>query len=93
MASGATMALTREPSARRASTKGEDSSTRRPTADTIFWIIRSKWRSSWKRVGTRSSNGNVADSVYMEIIGPSRLAGGGVAAAQQIRRDVPYLVR
>lgn len=38
-------------------------------------------------------NGNVADSVYMEIIGPSRLAGGGVAAAQQIRRDVPYLVR
>jgi len=38
-------------------------------------------------------NGNVADSVYMEIIGPSKVAGAGVAAAQQIRRDVPYLVR
>lgn len=37
-------------------------------------------------------NGSVADSIYMEVIGPSRLAGGGVAAAQQIRRDVPYLV-
>jgi len=31
MASGGTMALTREPSARRASQIGEDSSTRRPT--------------------------------------------------------------
>ncbi len=38
-------------------------------------------------------NGAVADSIYMEIIGPSRLAGGGSTAAQLIRRDVPYLVR
>jgi Flp pilus assembly protein TadG len=39
-------------------------------------------------------NGAIADSIYMEIIGPSRLAGaGGGAAAQLIRRDVPYLVR
>lgn len=38
-------------------------------------------------------NGAVADSIYMEVIGPSRLAGGGVSAAQQVRRDVPYLVR
>ena len=38
-------------------------------------------------------NGAVNDSIYMEVIGPSRLAGGGVAAAQKIRRDVPYLVR
>lgn len=37
-------------------------------------------------------NGNVSDSVYMEIIGPSRVAGSGVSAAQQVRRDVPYLV-
>lgn len=38
-------------------------------------------------------NGAIADSIYMEIIGPSRLAGGGTSAAQQIRRDVPYLVK
>lgn len=38
-------------------------------------------------------NGSIADSIYMEVIGPSRLAGGGGAAAQMIRRDVPYLVR
>ena len=35
-ASGGTMALTRDPSGSRASTIGEDSSTRRPTAETIF---------------------------------------------------------
>ena len=37
-------------------------------------------------------NGAVNDSIYMEIIGPSKLAGGGTSAAQLIRRDVPYLV-
>ena len=37
-------------------------------------------------------NGSVNDSIYMEIIGPSKLAGGGTSAAQLIRRDVPYLV-
>ena len=36
IAKGATIALTRDPSAKRASTKGELSSTRRPTAETIF---------------------------------------------------------
>jgi Flp pilus assembly protein TadG len=39
-------------------------------------------------------NGAIKDSIYMEVIGPSQLAGaGGGSAAQQIRRDVPYLVR
>ena len=42
MASGGMMALTREPSGRRASTMGEDSSTRRPTLDTIFSIMCSR---------------------------------------------------
>ena len=46
MAKGATIALTREPSASRASTNGDDSSTRRPTAETIFWMIRSRCFSS-----------------------------------------------
>ncbi len=36
IANGGTIALTRLPSARRASTMGEDSSMRRPTAETIF---------------------------------------------------------
>lgn len=38
-------------------------------------------------------NGSVKDSIYMEVIGPSKLGGGGSTAAQMIRRDVPYLVR
>ncbi len=40
------MALTREPSGRRASTIGEDSSTLRPTRDTMRSMICIKWRSS-----------------------------------------------
>src|SRR5581483_1782452 len=46
MASGAMTALTREPSGRRASTMGFDSSTRRPTWATIFSMIRLRWFSS-----------------------------------------------
>ena len=42
------MAFTREPSGRRASTIGEDSSTRRPTAATIFSITARYWASSVK---------------------------------------------
>ena len=45
-ASGGMIALTREPSGRRASTIGEDSSTRRPTRDTMRSMICSRWRSS-----------------------------------------------
>ena len=55
IASGGTTALTRLPSARRASTIGDDSSTRRPTAETIFWMIRSRCFSSLKRTGVGSS--------------------------------------
>src|SRR5205823_1418951 len=48
MASGGTMALTREPSGRRASTIGDDSSMRRPTPDTIFSMTARYWTSSVK---------------------------------------------
>ncbi|MFC0590387.1 TadE/TadG family type IV pilus assembly protein [Novosphingobium aquiterrae] len=37
-------------------------------------------------------NGVIADSVYLEVIGPSKLGGGGSTSSQLIRRDVPYLV-
>jgi Flp pilus assembly protein TadG len=33
------------------------------------------------------------DAIYFEVIGPSALAGDGTYASQQVRRDVPYLVR
>ena len=45
-AQGGMIALMREPSARRASTQGWNSSTRRPTADTMRSMMRSRWRSS-----------------------------------------------
>ena len=44
---GGTMALTREPSARRASTRGDASSIRLPKGDTMRSIIFIKWASSW----------------------------------------------
>src|SRR3974390_3725325 len=46
---GRTATFTREPSCRRASQRGYDSSTRRPTAATILLIIRNRWFSSLKR--------------------------------------------
>jgi hypothetical protein len=49
------MALTREPSGRRASTIGLDSSTRRPTRDTIFSMIFIRCVLSWKLMPVSSS--------------------------------------
>ena len=54
-ASGGMIAFTREPSGSRASTMGLDSSTRRPTRETMRSMMRSRWRSSSKRTGLRSS--------------------------------------
>ena len=51
-AMGGTTALTRLPSGRRASTMGLDSSTRRPTRDTILSIVRRRWASSVKPAST-----------------------------------------
>ena len=47
--------LKREPSRRRASQSGLDSSTRRPTAETIFWMMRMRCASSLNSDGTGSS--------------------------------------
>ena len=49
------IALTREPSGRRASTIGELSSTRRPTPLTMRSMTRIRCLSSWNVVGSRSS--------------------------------------
>jgi Flp pilus assembly protein TadG len=38
-------------------------------------------------------NGTLADSIYMEIIGPSTVgSNGGATGPQTIRKDVPYLI-
>lgn len=34
-----------------------------------------------------------SDSIYLEVIGKSRVAGSGTYGTQNVRRDVPYLVR
>ena len=44
---GGMMALTREPSARRASTMGDDSSTRRPIGAMMRSMMRMTWSSFW----------------------------------------------
>ena len=54
-ASGGMIALTREPSARRASTSGEDSSMRRPTRETIRSMTRRRCSSEVKRAPVRVS--------------------------------------
>ena len=54
MARGWITALIREPSGRRASTMGDDSSTRRLTSPTILSMTRRRWVSSMKEVGVRS---------------------------------------
>ena len=52
--SGGTITLTRDPSARRASTIGEDSSIRRPTDDTMRSMTRRRWSSEMNRTLVRS---------------------------------------
>ncbi len=53
IASGGMMAFTREPSGSRASTMGDDSSTRRPTEATIFSMIWRYCESSMNLVSVR----------------------------------------
>ena len=53
--SGGMIALTREPSVRRASTIGDDSSTRRPIGAMIRSMIRITWSSFWKTTFVSSS--------------------------------------
>jgi hypothetical protein len=54
-ASGGMIALTREPSASRASTSGEDSSMRRPTRETIRSMTRRRCSSEVKHALVRVS--------------------------------------
>jgi hypothetical protein len=54
-ASGGMIALTREPSASRASTSGEDSSIRRPTRETIRSMTRRRCSSEVNRAAVRTS--------------------------------------
>ena len=58
---GRTATLTREPSSRRASHSGCDSSTRRPTAETILLMMRSRCASSLKRHGQRLEHAAALD--------------------------------
>ena len=53
--SGGMIALTREPSVRRASTIGLDSSTRRPIGAMIRSMIRMTWSSFWNTTFVSSS--------------------------------------
>ncbi len=54
-ASGGMTALTRDPSSRRASTSGDDSSIRRPTLETIRSMTLRRWSSELKRESVRVS--------------------------------------
>ena len=53
--SGGMIALTREPSVRRASTIGDDSSMRRPIGAMIRSMMRMTWSSFWKTTLVSSS--------------------------------------
>ena len=67
-ASGGMMAFTREPSARRASTIGELSSTRRPIRLTIRSMTRSRWASSWNVAVTRSSTPRRSTNTFRYVL-------------------------
>ena len=67
-ASGGTMALIREPSASRASTIGEDSSTRRPTACTIRSMMRRYWCGELKTTSLRSMLALALDPDLVEAV-------------------------
>lgn len=54
--------------------------------DVVRWIDVFLVEPSLPRTRTENSD------VYVEVIGPTSLAGGGSAAAQSIRKDKPYLI-
>ena len=79
-ASGGMMALTREPSGRRASTIGLDSSMRRPTGETMRSMIRITWSSSWNvDVGQLE----LALALDVDLLGPVDHDFGDALVAQQ----------
>ena len=62
------MALTRDPSSRRASTIGLDSSMRRPTVLTMRSMMRIRWRSSLNIASTVSSKPLLLDVDLIEAV-------------------------
>ena len=80
------MALTREPSGRRASTIGEDSSTRRPTADTILSIT-----CAVLDVVGEGEVGALDAAVALDpdvVVGVAHHLGDGVVGEQRVERPV-----
>ena len=78
------MALTREPSARRASTMGEDSSTRRPIAETMRSMMLIRWASS--RNCTEVSFENAAALDVDVLVGVDQNIGNGGIGEQRLER-------
>ena len=83
-ASGGTMALILEPSARRASTIGEDSSTRRPTPCTMRSMMRRYWFGVVKTMSLRSIrplrsiqiSSNALHMISVMLLSASRVSRG-----------------
>ncbi len=67
-ATGGIMALTREPSGSRASTMGDASSTRRPTAERMRSMMSMRCSSSLKRVSVNSSLPNFSMYICPEVL-------------------------
>ena len=86
-ASGGMMALTREPSARRASTIGLDSSMRRPTLLTMRSMICIRWRSSLK---TMSVSDQLAFALDVDlVVAVDQNVGDRRIAEQDLERPEP----
>ena len=86
-ASGGMIALTREPSGRRASTIGELSSTRRPTPLTMRSMTRIRWRSSWKCRGTLLEHAAALDEHV--LVGVDEDVADRRVAQQRLERPEP----
>ena len=100
-ASGGMMALTREPSSRRASTIGLDSSMRRPTVLTMRSMMRIRWRSS---LNTASIGLELAVALDVDLVvavdqdvgdrpGRARSASSGPSPNSSLRTSATRLSR
>ena len=82
--SGGMIALTREPSVRRASTIGRDSSTRRPIGAMIRSMIRITWSSFWKTTLVSSSLPRALDVDLARAVDHD--FGDGLVAQERLER-------
>ena len=85
-ASGGMIALTRLPSGRRASTIGEDSSTRRPICETILSMIRSRCPSSTNDASVALDLSRALDEDLRRAVDHD--LGHGVVAEERLERPV-----